>query len=125
MAWTSGLLARLAVGAPGPVVIVSNSLDPLRLEPYDFGWAAHLPPGRPTTLLLDDSHGLGLAGPGRAGVATLLTALPPHVHLVVVNSLSEALGVPAGAVLADAAFIAPLRGGPFFGARSPAVPAYL
>ncbi|OGX84865.1 aminotransferase class I/II-fold pyridoxal phosphate-dependent enzyme [Hymenobacter coccineus] len=124
-AWASGLLARLAAGAPGPVVIVSNSLDPLRLEPYDFVWAAHLPPGRPTTLLLDDSHGLGLTGRTGAGVATLLPALPPHVRLVVVSSLGKALGVPAGAVLADAAFIAQLRGSPFFGASSPAVPAYL
>ncbi|MGI4884012.1 MAG: aminotransferase class I/II-fold pyridoxal phosphate-dependent enzyme [Janthinobacterium lividum] len=124
-AWADGLLDRLAARAPAPVVIVSNSLDPLRLEPYDFAWAAHLPTGWPITLLLDDSHGLGLTGRAGAGVATLLPALPPHVRLVVVSSLGKALGVPAGAVLADAAFIAQLRGSPFFGASSPAVPAYL
>lgn len=124
-AWAENLLARLAAGAPAPVVVVSNSLDPLRLEPYDFAWAAHLPADRPITLLLDDSHGLGLTGRAGAGVATQLPALPPNVRLVVVGSLGKALGVPGGAVLADAAFIAQLRGSPFFGASSPAVPAYL
>jgi 8-amino-7-oxononanoate synthase len=107
------------------VVVVSNSLDPLRLEAYDFAWAARLPTDRPVTLLLDDSHGLGLTGRAGAGVATFLPALPPNVRLVVVGSLGKALGVPAGVVLADAAFIAQLRSSSFFGASSPAVPAYL
>lgn len=40
----SGLLARLAAEVPAPVVITSNSFDPLRLKPYDFAWAAHLSP---------------------------------------------------------------------------------
>ncbi|MEJ7662451.1 MAG: hypothetical protein WKG07_24230, partial [Hymenobacter sp.] len=56
-------LGQPPAGPPGgkhaaPVVVISNSLDPLRLEPYDFAWAAHLPPAGPIAMLLDDSHGL-------------------------------------------------------------------
>ncbi len=42
--WSTLLLARLRQERPTPVVIVSNSLDPLHACRYDFSWAAHLPP---------------------------------------------------------------------------------
>lgn len=122
--WSKQLLERLASAAPEPVVIVSNSLDPLRLERYDFSWTAHLPTDRPITLLLDDSHGFGVIGHEGAGIVTEVV-VPASVRLVVVSSLGKACGVPGGVVLSDAEFVAQLRRSGFFGASSPVVPAYL
>jgi 7-keto-8-aminopelargonate synthetase-like enzyme len=124
-AWAKQLLARLAAEAPVPVVIVCNSLDPLHVQAYDFSWAAHLPPDRPVTLLVDDSHGFGVTGRAGGGVFAQLR-VPPTVRVVVVASLGKACGVPGGVVLSsDAGFVAELRRSAFFSASSPVVPAYL
>jgi 8-amino-7-oxononanoate synthase len=123
--WSAQLLARLATEPPAPVVIVSNSLDPLHACPYNFSWTAHLPPDRPITLLLDDSHGFGVTGPTGAGVFAEVR-VPPSVRVVVVASLGKACGVPGGVVLSsDEQFVAELRRSAFFSASSPVVPAYL
>lgn len=123
--WATQLLARLAAEAPAPVVIVSNSLDPLHACAYDFRWTSQLPTDRPITLLLDDSHGFGVTGPAGAGVFAQLQ-VPPSVRVVVVASLGKACGVPGGVVLSsDAEFVAELRRSAFFAASSPVVPAYL
>ncbi|WP_400192861.1 aminotransferase class I/II-fold pyridoxal phosphate-dependent enzyme [Hymenobacter sp. B81] len=123
-AWAADLLRRLRAELPAPVVIVTNSLDPLRVERYDFGWVRQLPTDRPVTLLVDDSHGFGVTGPDGAGIFAELS-VPRGVRLVVVSSLAKAAGVPGGVVLSDATFIGQLRGSAFFGASSPVVPAYL
>lgn len=124
-AWAHDLLEKLHQGPPDPVVIVSNSLDPLRVQHYNFAWVRHLPADRPITLLVDDSHGFGITGPEGAGVFPQLQA-PELVRVVVVTSLGKACGIPGGAVLSsDAGFVAALRGSAFFAASSPVAPAYL
>ncbi|RAK63203.1 aminotransferase class I/II-fold pyridoxal phosphate-dependent enzyme [Hymenobacter edaphi] len=122
--WARHLLRRLRHETPEPVVIVTNSLDPLRVQRYDFQWTRELPADRPVTLLIDDSHGLGVIGPDGAGIRSEIE-VPPSVRLVVVSSLAKACGVPGGVVLADQRFIEELRRSAFFGASSPVVPAYL
>lgn len=122
--WAGHLLRRLHHETPQPVVIVANSLDPLRVQRYDFQWTQELPTDRPVTLLLDDSHGLGVIGPEGSGIRPEID-VPPSVRLVVVSSLGKACGVPGGVVLADQPFIEELRRSAFFGASSPVVPAYL
>ncbi|OON71015.1 aminotransferase class I/II-fold pyridoxal phosphate-dependent enzyme [Hymenobacter sp. CRA2] len=122
--WAQHLLRRLRHETPQPVVIVANSLDPLRVQRYDFGWAQELPTDRPLTLLIDDSHGLGVIGPDGTGICGEIQ-VPPSVQLVIVSSLGKACGIPGGVVLADERFIEELRRSAFFGASSPVVPAYL
>ncbi|MCC2545671.1 aminotransferase class I/II-fold pyridoxal phosphate-dependent enzyme [Hymenobacter sp. BT175] len=122
--WASRLLQELHSGAEAATVIVSNSLDPLRLEPCDFGWTRELPTHKPLTLLIDDSHGFGITGPDGAGIFSQLQ-VPANVRVVVVSSMGKALGIPGGVVLSDAAFITRLRSQGFFGASSPIPPAYL
>ncbi|GAB2944858.1 hypothetical protein GCM10027048_07240 [Hymenobacter coalescens] len=122
--WAQHLLRRLRHETPAPVVIVANSLDPLRAQRYDFGWTQELPTDRPVTLLLDDSHGLGVIGPDGAGIRAEVQ-VPSSVRLVIVSSLGKACGIPGGVVLADAGFVQELRRSAFFGASSPVVPAYL
>ena len=118
------MLERLRSEAPTPVVIVSNSLDPLRVQRYDFSWTQHLPTDRPITLLIDDSHGFGVIGRDGAGILSEVT-VPTGVRLVVVSSLGKALGVPGGMVLGPQTFVEQLQRMAFFGASSPIVPAYL
>ncbi len=112
-----------ALNPAQPVAILTNSLDAVRSELYDFAWVNDLPDDRLITLVVDDSHGLGLLNGGRG----IWSQLPQrdNVRLLVTGSLAKAMGLPGGVVLGDADRLQQLRETPFFGACSPIPPAYL
>ncbi len=107
-------------------VIVANSLDPLYAIAHDFRWISALPNDQDITLLVDDSHGLGVIGEHGGGIfSTLQQLAPAHVRVIVVSSLGKAFGVPGGVVLGPPDFVSTLRTSPLFTAGSPLPPAYL
>lgn len=116
-------LCREAPQGP-PLVLLTNSLDPLRARRYDFNWLLELPRERAVTLVIDDSHGFGLCGPNGGGIRPQLPACP-HIEVVVISSLGKAFGIPGGAILASADFIRRIWESPFFGGASPGPPAFL
>ena len=124
-AWEEGLVAQVQAHA-GRSVIITDSVDSLYAQPYSFDWVRQLPTDRGVTLIIDDSHGLGITGPGGSGVgAKVRPLLPDNVELLVTASLGKALGVPGGVVLSARTRIQRLMKSPFFTAGSPIVPAYL
>lgn len=124
--WTVRLPEQLrtmnAVGAAESVAILVNSIDAVRSEYYDFDWVNDLPANQPITLVVDDSHGLGILD-GRG----IWSQIPrkSNVRLIVTASLAKAMGLPGGVVFSDADTVADLRRTAFFGACSPMPPAYL
>ena len=123
--WTRSMNDRI-LATTGDAVLVANSLDPLLALPYSFEWVAQLPEGRSITLLVDDSHGLGITGEEGGGIFLSLHALAqPNVTVVVVSSLGKAFGLPGGVVLGPSDFVKNLKSSPFFTAGSPLPPAYL
>ena len=124
-AWTTSVRSQILT-ADSDVVIAANSLDPLLAQQYSFEWLADLPEDRDITLLVDDSHGLGIIGEGGQGIFASLQALVrPNVTVAVVSSLGKAFGMPGGVVLGPAHFIHDLKKNAFFTAGSPIPPAYL
>ncbi len=122
--WADALPARVARATEREVVILTNALDPLQGEAYDFSWVERLPAHRKVTLVVDDSHGLGVTGANGSGIFRQLQAFP-HVRPVVIASLGKALGLPGGVVLADEALRDAIRRMAYFGGASPVPPAYL
>lgn len=111
-----------------PVVILTNSIDAVRSEYYSFDWVAALPDERPITLVVDDSHGLGVLNDGPQGYGRgIWPQIPkkPTVNLLVTGSLAKAMGLPGGVIFGDADTLSGLRRTAFFGACSPMPPAYL
>lgn len=124
-AWIPHLEAKVGYESE-EVVIVANSVDPLYANAHSFDWVAHLPDHLKITLVIDDSHGLGVLGEQGSGVYAAVRQLAPaNVTLIVVSSLGKALGVPGGVVLGDTAVTQQLRKSPFFTGASPIAPAYL
>ena len=123
--WVQSLAERFETVAD-EAVLVMNSVDPLRACKYNFGWLADLPAEKQITLVLDDSHGLGVLGENGAGMYPELQKLTkPNVRLLLVSSLGKALGIAGGVVMGPEECVAALRNSLYFRAGSPAPPAYM
>ncbi|AKD57091.1 aminotransferase class I/II-fold pyridoxal phosphate-dependent enzyme [Spirosoma radiotolerans] len=126
--WTAQLPGQLSALSPGPVAILVNSLDAVCSDYYDFDWINQLPDNRPITLIVDDSHGLGVLNNGRGIWPTILQKSvdkPASVRIVGTGSLAKGMGLPGGVVFGDANAIQSIRQTAFFGACSPMPPACL
>jgi 8-amino-7-oxononanoate synthase len=110
----------------GAVVVACNALDPLTCIPHDFHWLTQLHDNQELTVLIDDSHGIGITGTEGGGFLKKLPfALPKNLKIVVIASLAKAVGLSGGVILGDADFIQKVRANPLFVGASPIVPAYL
>jgi 7-keto-8-aminopelargonate synthetase-like enzyme len=105
-------------------VIICNSCDALKLAPYHFKWTSQLPDNQRITLIIDDSHGLGITGKNGSGIFSRIVA-KSNVKLVVVSSLHKAMGIAGGVIFGETNFIETLRQTAFFASCSPIAPAYL
>ena len=77
-----------------PIVLVSNAVDMLTCQTFDFSWIAKLPHNQDITLLIDDSHGIGVTGENGAGIFKKIKQLaPPNIKIIVIASLAKALGI--------------------------------
>ncbi|GAB2603614.1 aminotransferase class I/II-fold pyridoxal phosphate-dependent enzyme [Spirosoma areae] len=126
--WAAQLPDQLRAMPPGPVAILTNSLDAVWSAYYPFDWLADLPHDRFITLVVDDSHGLGLLNNGRGvwpQISGKFDSIGQPVQLLVTASLAKAMGMPGGVIFGDAESMAALRQTAFFGASSPMPPAYL
>lgn len=121
--WTAQLPDQLQTIAPGPVAILVNALDAVCSEYYTFDWVNNLPDDRLITLVVDDSHGLGVLNNGRG----IWPQLPrtSTVRLLITASLAKAMGLPGGVVFGDMDTLSAVRKTAFFGACSPMSPACL
>lgn len=103
------------------ICYVTNAVDALRGKLYGFNWLDQWPNNQPLTLVVDDSHGLGVTGHEGAGAWTRI-AKRPNIRLIVTASLAKAMGLAAGVILADANTIQGIRHTAYFGGCSPAAP---
>lgn len=109
----------------GGLVLYSNALDAMRARAYDFLWLSELPNEVPVTLIVDDSHAMGLFGPKGGGSYRAIQAYAPQVRVLITGSLGKAFGIPAGFIAGDKEVIQSIRDLPFFGGASPPSPAWL
>ncbi len=107
-----------------PLIILSNSVNPLLVKKYNFDWINQLAEQTSVTLIIDDSHGFGVLGKEGAGIYNELPD-KENIERIVISSLGKAWGLPGGIVLASEKIINKLKTSSLFGGASPMVPAYL
>ncbi len=118
-AWAKNTVSQINQSHQKHWVLISNSLNNLFPELYDFSFLQKLLPDKEIVLIVDDAHGIGILNGGR-GILNLIQA-PAQVRVVVVASMAKALGVDAGIILAGADIIAQLKQrNEFLGASPPA-----
>lgn len=122
--WSEQIAQQIKEANTTQSVIVCNSTDGLRANAYHFEWVKDLPEDKEVTLIIDDSHGLGITGTNGAGIFQQIR-VKPNVQFVVVSSLHKAMGIPGGVVFSDIQTIDALRHTAYFASCSPIAPAYL
>lgn len=106
------------------VAIVTNAVDALRGRLYDFDWVNDLPENQAITLVVDDSHGLGITGKNGSGVYDRIPK-KPNLRIIVTASLAKAMAIPGGVVFSDTQTIQSIRDSAYFGGCSPIAPDHL
>ncbi|TCD11728.1 aminotransferase class I/II-fold pyridoxal phosphate-dependent enzyme [Pedobacter frigidisoli] len=100
-------------------VLISNSMNNLFPEIYDFDFVEEIHPDKNVLLVVDDSHGIGVNNNGIGAFTTLPKR--KNIECVVVASMAKALGVDAGLVLGSKKIINQLKNtNTFVGASPPA-----
>ena len=110
------------------IVIACNAVDPLTCLPTDWSFIKGLPNDKNITLLIDDSHGIGVTGKNGNGIYAELKNICDqklNLRLIVVASLAKACGIPGGVILGERDAIKAFQQLPLFVGASPIVPAYL
>jgi len=122
--WTEKITEVIAALTTDKITIVCNAVDPLFCKPYRFDWVSYLPENKAITLVIDDSHGIGVTGEQGQGIYKHIQH-QENINLIVIASLAKAMGIPGGVVLGNADWIEQMRASSFFGTSSPVAPGYL
>lgn len=102
-------------------VLISNSMNNLFPEIYDFGFLKDVSLEKNILLIVDDSHGIGVTNNGLGAFSTL--PQQRNIENVVVASMAKALGVDAGVVLGSTKIITQLKNTNTFAGASPSAAA--
>lgn len=115
--WAEHAVSKINNSRQTRWVLISNALNNLHPEVYDFSFLKRIGPEKELILIVDDSHGIGILNGGK-GILSLIQA-PGNVKVVVVASMAKALGVDAGLILASREIIQQLKQSQEFLGASP------
>ncbi len=121
--WPQGLLEEINESEAREIFILCNSINVLQLELTNFSFLELLPEGYRYTLVIDDSHGIGLLGKNGNGIAEIIR-IPANIELIVISSLAKAWGIPAGIIMGSKERIQKLYNSPLFIGSTPPAPPY-
>lgn len=106
------------------IVIAADAIESGETVATDFGVLGRVHKNKQITLLLDESHTLGILGKNGSGISKELK-VPAVKNIVVISSLSKALSMSGGIIGGSRAFINSLKEQSTFVSSSPANAVYL
>lgn len=115
--WASETIQMINSSSSKNWVLVSNSMNNLFPEVYDFNFLKAINVDKQLILIVDDSHGIGVNHKGLGSYSQL--PKQENIELVVVASMAKALGVDAGLVLGSGKIINELKDTSIFVGASP------
>ena len=122
--WADAAVAYINQSPQASFIIVSNSLDNMKPEIYDFTVFRHIDQKKKIVLILDDSHGIGVTRKNDISFdrSNFHSA---NIEVIVVASLAKGLATDAGLILAGQQRIKALKQSNFYTGASPSSPASL
>ncbi len=117
--WSQKLVVEINCCENTDWVIISNSMNNLYPEIYDFSFLEEIKDKNNIILIVDDSHGIGINHDGMS--ASAIIPERKNIKTLLIASMAKALGVDAGLVLGPRKLIDHLkRTNEFLGASPPA-----
>lgn len=95
------------------ITILTDSVAAFQVNSVDFSFLDSIAASKIVTLVIDESHSLGLLGTHGGGIASAIQN-PRIVRTVMVASLGKAMGVTGGMIASDEVFIQLLLSKPNF-----------
>ncbi|TCK80968.1 aminotransferase class I/II-fold pyridoxal phosphate-dependent enzyme [Albibacterium bauzanense] len=120
--WLNFIIRYINDSLNNDFVVVSNTIDSLVPEIYDFSFFEEVHEGKNITFLLDDSHGIGIL---RLEGSAVVANVPKRdcFRSIIVASMAKGLGIDAGVILADNRAIEQLKNTSIYLGASPPAPA--
>lgn len=109
---------------PKSIVITVDAILPLEIAPVSFNFLNEISSQKKITLVVDESHSLGVIGKLGEGIFSLIPSEKLH-RKIMIASLGKGLGLSGGIIASDKKFIDGIRAEPVFISSSGANPAYL
>lgn len=106
------------------IVITVDAILPLETAPVSFDFLNEISSQKKITLVVDESHSLGIIGKLGEGIFSTIQSEKLH-RKIMISSLGKALGLSGGIIASDKEFIDNIRTEPVFVSSSGANPAYL
>lgn len=106
------------------ICIVSDGVAAIETESFSFSFLKSIPKTIKITLLIDESHSLGVLNKNGQGIASNLT-VPENVEIIVVSSLGKAFGLTGGVIAGKSSFIKAIKENPLFIGSAGMNPAFL
>ena len=117
--WSKQIVEEINSSEAEKWVLLSNSMNNLYPEVYDFGFLKKINSSKKIVLIVDDSHGIGILNSGSGALPNVPKL--KHIEVIVVASMAKALGLDAGFVLGSKQVIHQLKqSDEFYGASPPA-----
>ncbi|WP_434037546.1 aminotransferase class I/II-fold pyridoxal phosphate-dependent enzyme [Formosa sp. 4Alg 33] len=106
------------------IVISVDAISTAHVTPPDFSILEYISKQKQITLLLDESHSIGITG--EIGMGIFSSIPTTHLHQkIMVASLGKAMGLPGGLIAGDLSFIQNITSTVMFSTASGMSPAYL
>lgn len=106
------------------IVITTDAILALETKPTSFDFLDEISHQKKITLVIDESHSLGIIGKQGNGVFSSINSKKLH-RKILISSLGKAFGLSGGIIASDKFFIEKIRIEPVFISSSGANPAYL
>ncbi|MFD0940356.1 aminotransferase class I/II-fold pyridoxal phosphate-dependent enzyme [Pedobacter boryungensis] len=116
--WTKNIIDEINLSEKKNWVLISNSMNNLFPEIYDFSFIKNINKEKQVVLVVDDSHGIGINNKGLSALSTIPKC--DNIDVLLIASMAKALGVDAGLVLGPEKIITQLKqSNEFLGASPP------
>ena len=106
------------------ITILADAIPSLEVQPIDLSILFQIPKEKEITLVIDESHSLGILGSMGEGILSAIHNLNIH-RKIGIASMGKAYGLSGGVIAADPAFISDIRNQDAFIGSSGMNPAFL
>lgn len=108
----------------GHICILADAIATLENLTFSFDFLNQIPTNTNITILIDESHSLGILGVHGAGISEQFSQIK-NVEVIVVSSLGKAYGINGGLIAGSALFISKIQQDPLFIGSAGMSPAFL